>query len=211
VEGRLNMMNSFAPYRGKYCSFIVRNITPIRNKTIKIFGYPIPYNTTKNLLRIPGICENAIASSLLKGELRFRILSKDIIVEFSDIDLIQFNNESRSFLQNAGISNGLTAGGSGSEFSKPYLFRQEIPLIGIKDNSNQLFYTPDKFITGMFSPTGDKFHISVAYNGKLTYEGVDYQLIESDGPGTGYDGIEFLIIIPTPGSLLFANYVIPVT
>jgi hypothetical protein len=106
-------MNDFAPYLKKYGCFVVRNVTPDRQKTIKIFNYPILFNTTRDLLQIPGIGEADLRASLLKGELRHKILAKDIIVECSDIDLLQFNLDQKAFLQNAGIVNGLEVESSG--------------------------------------------------------------------------------------------------
>jgi len=103
-------MSNFAPYIKKYGCFIVRNVTPDRNKTISIFQYPINFNTTRDLLLIPGVSESDIRASLLKGELRHKILAKDIIIECSDIDLVQFNLGQKDFLQNAGVSFGLAVG-----------------------------------------------------------------------------------------------------
>lgn len=103
-------MNDFAPYVKINGCFIVRNTTPDRNKTIKIFNYPILFNTTRDLLNIPGVSESDIRASLLKGELRHKIMAQDIVIECSDIDLLQFNDEHRSFLQNAGVVNGLEVG-----------------------------------------------------------------------------------------------------
>lgn len=102
-------MDVFAPYftPAKYGTFIVRNICTDRRKTIKIFQYPILYNTTRDLLAIPGVAEQDIRASLLKGEIRHKILAGDIIVESSDIDLLQFNLVQKTFLQGAGIVNGL--------------------------------------------------------------------------------------------------------
>ncbi len=100
-------MNDFAPYIKKNGSFVVKNVCPDRKKTIKIFNYPINYGMTRDILQIPGVGESDIRASLLKGELRHKILAKDIIILESDIDLLQFNIEQKSFLQSAGIINGL--------------------------------------------------------------------------------------------------------
>lgn len=107
-------LNDFAPYLKKYGYFIVRNVTPDGNKTIKIFNYPILFNTTRDILQIPGVSESDIRASLLKGELRHKILAKDIVIEESDIDLLQFNDEQKAFLQAAGVIKGLEVTGIGS-------------------------------------------------------------------------------------------------
>src|SRR5690349_13679833 len=100
-------MNDFAPFTKKYGCFIVRNTTTERPKTIKIFNYPINYQQTRDLLQIPGVGEADIRASLLKGELRHKILAGDIVVECSDIDLLQFNLGQKAFLQAAGVVHGL--------------------------------------------------------------------------------------------------------
>lgn len=106
----MSTMDEFAPYQKKYGCFIVRNICSDRRKTIKIFNYPINFNQTRDLLAIPGVAEADIRASLLKGELRHKILAGDIVVECSDIDLLQFNDDQKAFLQSAGITIGLEAG-----------------------------------------------------------------------------------------------------
>ena len=77
--------NDFAPFQKINGCFIVRNICSYRQKTIKIFNYPIPFNRTRDLLAIPGVSESDIRASLLKGELQHKILVGDIVIECSDI------------------------------------------------------------------------------------------------------------------------------
>lgn len=95
--------------------FIVKNIAP-RNKTVRVFNYPILNGQTRDLLSIPGVSEADIRHSLLKGALLTKIKYKELIVTDSDIDLLQFNDENKLFLQSAGIIKGLevTAGSGGS-------------------------------------------------------------------------------------------------
>lgn len=105
-------MNDFAPYLKINGCFIVYNTSP-QVKTIKIFNYPINYNTTRDLLAIPGVAEDDIRASLLKGELQHKIRAHDITVVCSDVDLLQFNTAQKAFLQAAGITNGLDVTGAG--------------------------------------------------------------------------------------------------
>src|SRR5271165_3139934 len=58
-------------------------------KTIMIFNYPINAGGTRDLLKIPGVQEEDIRSSLLKGELRHKFLCGDIELVSSNIDLLQ--------------------------------------------------------------------------------------------------------------------------
>jgi len=101
--------NSFAPGSRNPQCFVVQNITT-EPKTIMIFNYPINPGCTRDLLRIPGVAEDDIRSALLKGEIKHKLLTGDITVICSDIDLLQFNTTQLAFLQGAGIVNGLQIG-----------------------------------------------------------------------------------------------------
>jgi hypothetical protein len=197
-------MNDFAPFLKKNGCFVVKNITPDRQKTIKIFNYPIPFNQTRDILQIPGVSESDIRASLLKGELRHKILAQDIIIECSDIDLLQFNDDQKLFLQNAGIIRGLEV--SGGTVDIPFLFRQNIDLGGDVDGVNRIFTTPDKFINGTYQ--SNTFKIQVFHNGRALLETEDYIVSESGGIGTGYDTIIFVSFVPLSNSKIFANYMI---
>jgi len=184
--------------------FIVQNIITDSNKTIRIFDYPIPVGTSRDLLRIPGVSESSIRASLLKGTLRNKLIAKEIKVICSDIDLLQFNNTQKQFLLNGGIVNGLEVPGGITDIN--YVFKDEIPLIGVKDGINRVFTTPDKFLNGIYF--GNNFHIHIKHNGRDIYEGIDYTISESGGVGTGFDTINIFSFTPKPRSLLFASYVI---
>jgi|SRR5271166_3223098 len=107
-------MDVFAPFVSNPLCFIVQNLTTGRSaKVINIFQYPIAPGGIRDLLRIPGVAESDIRASLLKGELRNRIINKEIYVVCSDIDLLQFNDANLAFLTAAGITNGTTVNGSG--------------------------------------------------------------------------------------------------
>ena len=179
-------MNEFSPYSPDNGCFIVRNICPDRNKTIKIFNYPILYNTTRDLLKIEGIDESDIRGSLLKGELLVKILSKEIIIECSDIDLLQFNNAQKVFLQNAGIINGLQISSSNLDV----LRMEDVQLLGNVDGVNTIFTIPSgKFIQNSI------YKIIVYLNGVKQFQGgseSDYMIAESGGTGTGYDTVIFV-------------------
>ncbi len=214
--------NSFAPYTKKYGCFIVLNISdwnnihgPGRKKVIKVFNYPILPNQSRDLLDIPGVGEADIKVSLLKGELRHKLLAKDITIICSDIDLIQFNEDQKNFLKESGVIFGLDGyglagvnndGGSTPSGVLSYSFRDEIYLTGSKNGANRTFFTPEKFINGTFD--GNNFHIQLKHNGKDVYEGIDYVISESGGVGTGYDAITFISFAPNSHSLLVANYVV---
>ncbi len=217
-------------YAPKYNThFIVRNTTGSSvnspyQKTLFIFNYPINYGDTRDLLAIPGIEEADIRASLLKGVLRHKLLNGDIALVSSNIDLLQFSDKQRSFLHGFGFTEGVVIGidelGDASwgpendtiDFIKslagspPYLLVEEVLLIGAKNNSNRTFNTPNKFLNGLYF--GNQFHIHVKHDGKDLYEGYDYSISESGGPGTGFDTIYITAFAPKPRSLLVATYAV---
>lgn len=185
--------NDFAPYLPNYGSFTVTNIAPSR-KTIKIFLYPIPFGKSRNLLDIPGVAESDIRASLLKGELLRKIKAQEIIVDESDIDLLQFNADQKAFLQSAGIVNGLSVSGGTGGFDV-----QDAALIGSQDTINITFTTPTKF------KHTTKFKEVLFVNGLRQHIPEDYFVAESGGPGTGYDTIIFTNA-PYPDDILTIDY-----
>lgn len=198
--------NDFAPYLKMNGCFVVRNIGPNQKKTIKIFQYPIEWGCTRDLLKIPGVDESNIRGSLLKGELNHKIRAKEIVVVCSDIDLLQFNENHKQFLQDAGIINGLEVSGGGQGVN--YLFKEQILLSGVINGSNRIFTLPnsDKFLNGVFE--GNLFKIFVTHNGHILFENIDYIVLESGGIGTGFDTIELKSFAPRVNSILYASYVI---
>jgi hypothetical protein len=102
-------MNVFAPHQPECGQFIVRNISP-QKKTIFIFNYPINLNETRDLLKIPGIFEAEIKSSLMKGTLKRKFKNKDIELVFSNIDLLQFSDCGIQYLEGYGFTTGVTIG-----------------------------------------------------------------------------------------------------
>lgn len=102
-------MNVFAPFLPECGQFIVRNISP-QKKTIFIFNNPINLYETRDLLRIPGIYEAEIKSSLMKGTLKRKFLNKDIELVISNIDLLQFTDCGIQYLEGYGFTTGVTIG-----------------------------------------------------------------------------------------------------
>ena len=209
-------MDSFAPGTNECGQFIVKNISP-QKKTINIFNYPINLGCTRDLLKIPGVSEGDIKSALMKGQIRHKFLVGDIELVFSNIDLLQFNDCGIKYLEGYGfttgvlvgydqldgyVQSGLFGGGSGIQ----YLWREKVPLIGLRDRVNRMFFTPDKFINGSY--LGNNFVITVEHNGKQLYENIDFTIGESAGPGSGYDTINFISFTPNQHSLLYATYAI---
>lgn len=195
-------MNDFAPFTKKYGCFVVRNVTPDQKKTIKIFNYPINYMQTRDLLQIPGVGEADIRASLLKGELRHKILAADIVVECSDIDLLQFNLGQKAFLQAAGIVNGLVINDDNLAFLK----LENIVLNGVIDNVNTIFTIPSGFFIQ------NTIHQIVVYlNGVRQILSQDFLVAESGGPGTGFDTVILFIApatTPLPIDIITADYFI---
>lgn len=186
--------------------FIVQNITKntAQERTIHIFGYPIPAGKERDLLSIPVVSEADIRHSLLKGELRVKGENGEICVTRSNIDLLQFDPEQKAFLESICINNGLEVTTSVLNFS----FKQNVQLIGVKNGSNRVFTVPfpDKFINGLLGL--NEFRILVRHNGKGLLPGVDYTMSESGGIGTGLDTITIITFKPVADSTLVADYVV---
>jgi hypothetical protein len=189
--------NSFAPYPKFFTSFVVKNIASPA-KVIRIFHYPIRTGLTRDLLAIPGVAESDIRASLLKGELLHKIKSKDIEIITSDIDLLQFNNDQKAFLQAAGVVDGLEIAGTGGTGTGGFDV-QDALLIGVQNNINTTFTTPTKF-----KHTAD-FKEVVYINGLRSHIPEDYFVAESGGLGTGYDTVVF-VNPPEPNDLLVIDY-----
>jgi hypothetical protein len=102
-------MNVFAPDQPQCGQFVVRNISP-QKKTVKVFNYPINLRETRDLLKIPGIYEAEIKSSLMKGQLRRKFLNQDIELVISNIDLLQFTDCGIQYLHGYGFTTGVTIG-----------------------------------------------------------------------------------------------------
>ena len=192
-------MDIFAPYYKINGCFVVLNISP-QIKTIKIFNYPILYGTTRDILRIPGVGEADIRSSLLRGELNHKIRATDIIVTCSDIDLLQFNGAQKTFLQNSGIVNGLSITNTQMQVTE----WQDIQLVGVVDNVNTTYTIPSGTWIQSFP-----YKIIVYKNGVKQVLGDDYTIAESNGVGTGYDTVILavaLTTIPSPVDVITADY-----
>lgn len=191
--------------------FVVRNITlgTPQQKRIKLFTYPIPPGQERDLLAIPEVSEADIRHSLLKGELRRKAECGEIRVVDSNIDLLQFDEFQKDFLENLGITEGLEVVADGYAVI-PFLFKQNVVLVGALDGVNRTFTvpSPDKFIEGTFG--GNKFKISVRHNGRELVKGVDYVVSESAGVGTGYDTVTIIAFAPQSGSILVSSYVVGV-
>jgi len=184
--------------------FKVRNTAP-GNKRIRIFNYPIGNGKVRDLLAIPFVSEADIRHELLKGNLRIKLETREATVVESNIDLLQFDDCQRAFLESVGVTDGLEV-----TADIPYLFRQEIELVGDKNNSNRIFTVPvgDKFIQGTLG--NNEFRILVKHNGRDLVEGIDYIVSESGGSGTGYDTVVFTSFVPESeeDDVIVADYVI---
>jgi hypothetical protein len=189
--------------------FIVKNITRDKGgvgKTVRIFGVPIRADGNYDLISIPEVSEADIRHSLLKGTLMMKIITDEVRVIESNINLVQFDECQKEFLQNAGITEGLEPGSGGADVR--YLFRDNVSLIGPKNDANKVFIVPppDKFINGNFDD--NEFRIVIDHNGRRLVQNIDYIISESGGTGTGFDTVEFISLVPNKHSKIIADYVV---
>jgi hypothetical protein len=77
-----------------------------------------------------------------------------------------------------------------------YAQRYGVGLSGPIDGVNQTYTAPDKFNASAHA---------VYYNGQRLYPTVDYSIVESGGPGSGYDTIN-VMVVPREGDYLIVDY-----
>lgn len=203
----------FNTWQPKICPvvFSVMNITNC--KMVRIFQVNIPPGGVYDLLNVPHVSEADIRHSLLKGDLQTKILTNELRVVDSSIELLYFDDCYKDFLRNAGIIRGIdfceesAVCGSGDGYL-PFYFRDNIELVGPKNGANRVFRVPvpDKFLDGEFF--GHEFHIIIDHNGRRLLKNLDYIISESGGAGTGYDTIEIISLTPNKKSKLFCDYVV---
>jgi hypothetical protein len=198
------MTVGFETWVPKTCTtvFVVKNIAP-DNKRIKIFHYPINNGDERDLLTIPQVSEADIRHSLLKGELKTKFETGEAVVTRSNIDLIQFDDCQKEWLQLYGVTDGIEGGGGSASLNFTFMQGQE--LIGTIDGSNRIFTTTHRFINGTWG--NNEFRIEIFHNGRKLVLTTDYIIAESGGPGTGYDTIIFTFT-PSDRSIIRASYVI---
>lgn len=82
-------------------------------------------------------------------------------------------------------------------------FRWNKSLLGSKDGFNHTFTTPEDFVQ-----SGEQV-IRVYLNGQRLQEGIsnDYTVLESGGPGTGFDTV-ILVVAPLGYEKVTADYVV---
>jgi hypothetical protein len=81
-----------------------------------------------------------------------------------------------------------------------------ISLIGDKNGINKIFYTPEKFISGVL--LGNQVNITVFHNGrKLNNDSFEFKIKKSDESDIDYNIIELISFTPKFNSTLTANYI----
>ncbi len=103
-------MSQFATDLNQGLSFIVRNNAP-QGKSLKIFNVAIGNNQTLDLMKIPGISEDDIKASLVKGELGKKLNSNYLKVVSSTLNFDSSDSTYTSLLTSYGLS--ASTGGSG--------------------------------------------------------------------------------------------------
>jgi len=192
-------MDIFAPYRKINGCFVVLNVAN-PPKTIRIFNNPINSGQTRDILAIYGVAEDDIRASLLKGELNHKIRAGEIVITCSDIDLLQFNANQKTFLQGAGITTGLEV--STSQLTSN--FRIEMVLVGALNSINTVFTLPPPDVYFLETTT---YKITVYKNGIRQLLNVDFTPVESGGTGTGFDEVVFALPPDSTDSITADYYV----
>lgn len=145
--------------------FVVKNIT---TKVLNIFGVKLAPGQTYNLMKLTFVSEADLRNSLLKGSLKTKIANGSIEVTESNIDLLQFDNAQKEFLQDAGVTIGTSAGGSAGN---------DIVLI---DGSLTTFDSSIEFNDSTFVTSNTAVNI----NGQLAVDGSGVTVTNLDVNGT---------------------------
>ena len=181
--------------------FVVLYVISNSNKTIRIFDYPIPVGQARDLLKIPSVSESDIRNSLLKGARRNKILAGEIKVICSDIDLLQFNDTHKAFLQSSGVVNGLEV-----DIEQGFYIRKlDIMLNGSVDDVNTVFTVPEIYFIN------DTDHPILVYKNGIKQRIFDDFTVSESVPGAGYDTITMTVppqTTPTPVDIMTADYYI---
>jgi hypothetical protein len=86
--------------------FIVKN-TSVQKKTITVFGLSLAYGNSADLMLLANVTENVIADSLLKGELKTKINSGDLVVIQSTVLVPSADSVFTAFLVSCGIGDSV--------------------------------------------------------------------------------------------------------
>lgn len=92
-------------------SFIIKNNSTIR-RSIKIFGQSIYYNSSFDLMKIPGITEEDIRTEVLKGTLRRLLEQGTFQVVSSSVNFKTTDSAHGAFLQRIGIKTNNSSNGA---------------------------------------------------------------------------------------------------
>jgi hypothetical protein len=86
-----------------------------------------------------------------------------------------------------------------------YGSRYNVELLGVKNDVNRTFTTPDKFLHQSYY--GAEPRIRMMHNGRRLIEADDFTVSESGGVGTGFDTVTVVSFSPSSRSRLTADYV----
>jgi hypothetical protein len=199
--------------------FTVTNINA-EAKDISVFGIVIHSGDSFDLMKVPGITENVIRVSLLKGILRYKVEHGDIHIVCSDINMLTYNTDVQQYLILAGIPSNTVLP---SEVTLDFSMRYDIPLIGEQNGINQIFNTPEPFLYG--SVGQHFFRPQIFHNGLLKIGGLINESVFANGVSIGnidyvvekstvtlsseeYDQIRFISFAPNSNSKLIATYAV---
>ena len=190
--------------RANYGSFVVKNITS-PPKTICVFNTNIKFGQSKNLLDIPGIGEEDVRISLLKGQVLNKILSGDIQIVKSDVNALSFNQNQSNFLANSNLTTGIKINNT----ILPYIERRDLTMLGAIDGYNTRFVCPSYY----YFTINSSYVLIVYWNGIRQIMNVDFFIdVTSQSPNShnAYSAI-FMAIAPSPGDIIIIDCFMPNT
>lgn len=100
-------MSNFANYTSNSVSFVLKNVTAPPGRIIKVFNVQVYPGFTIDVMKIPGIAEEDIRASLLKGDLRNKITNGQLKIISSTIGLPEYDITFIKDLGNMGLYNSV--------------------------------------------------------------------------------------------------------
>lgn len=94
-------------------SFIVKNITGGRGRIIKVFQQQLYPGMSVDVMKMPGIGENTIRESLLRGDLGRKIKGGLLEVVSSTVAVAEKDTDFIAFLNSIGLSSNVISSGGG--------------------------------------------------------------------------------------------------
>lgn len=135
-------------------SFIVKNITALPGRAIKVFNTSIAPGKSLDVMKVPGIGEGDVRDALLKGDLGLKLKNKQLAIVSSSIVLPESDAVYISFLNTYGLKNNILNNKTSplgdpnlSYLSQPLWFIDPANLTGLASDQNDGYTSTTPLLT----------------------------------------------------------------